>query len=176
MPNLIAEAAQKRDKQRFENVVTAFLDNIGSSVNPKTLPCTEVGNKRWFFDEANYTLSDLMEQKYIAMYMQPEQYTDMRRYHFSNNRNGYGIGDAKEIIYPTLRRPYNLYSAYWVDGLTEAEKENCWIQRLNYDPETEDKYNRAELERLGAYKNYLWLRKPMIWAEEAGVRKSLTAE
>lgn len=176
VPNLIAEAAQKRDKQRFENVVTAFLDNIGSSVNPKTLPCTEVGNKRWFFDEANYTLSDLMEQKYIAMYMQPEQYTDMRRYHFSNNRNGYGIGDAKEIIYPTLRRPYNLYSAYWVDGLTEAEKENCWIQRLNYDPETEDKYNRAELERLGAYKNYLWLRKPMIWAEEAGVRKSLTAE
>ena len=160
----------------FENVKTAFLDNLASKNQIKTKPCTEVGNKHWFFDEANYTLSDLMQQKYIAMYMQPEQYTDMRRYHFSNKRNNYGIGDANEIIYPTLRRPYNLYSAYWVDGLSEAEKENTWIQRLNYDPETEDKYNRPELERLGAYKNHLWLRKPMIWAEEKGARKSLTEE
>ena len=149
---------------------------MASSVTPKTKACTEVGNKHWFFDEANYTLSDLMEQKYISMYMQPEQFTDMRRYHFSDKRNNYGIGDAQEIIYPTLRRPYNLYSAYWVDGLTEAEKENTWIQRLNYDPETEDKYNRQELERLGAYKNYQWLRKPMIWAEQAGTRRSLTEE
>ncbi len=169
-------AVQNRDKLRFEHIVAAFLDNVSSNVTPKTKACTEVGNKRWFFDEANYTLSDLMEQKYIAMYMQPEQFTDMRRYHFSNKRNNYGIGDAQEIVYPTLRRPYNLYSAYWVDGLTEAEKENTWIQRINYDPETEEKYNRKELQRLGAYKNYLWLRKPMIWAEEAGVRTSLTEE
>ena len=82
----------------------------------------------------------------------------------------------KEIVYPTLRRPYNLYAAFWVDGLSEAEKENCWIQRVNYDPETEEKYNLAELERLGASKNHIWLRKPMIWAEEAGVRTSLTQE
>ena len=160
----------------FENVKAAFLDNLASTNSIKTKPCTEVGNMHWFFDEANYTLSDLMQQKYIAMYMQPEQYTDMRRYHFSNKRNNYCIGDANEIIYPTLRRPYNLYSAYWVDGLSEAEKENTWIQRINYDPETEDKYNRPELERLGAYKNHLWLRKPMIWAEEEGARKSLTEE
>ena len=91
-----------------------------------------------------------MMQKYIAMYMQPEQWTDLRRYHYSNKRNGYGIGDSKEIIYPGLRRPYNLYQAFWIDGLTDAEKENTWVQRYNYDPETEEKYNLAELERLGA--------------------------
>lgn len=170
------EKVNQTNRLRFEHIETAFLDNLASSVTPKTKACTEVGNKHWFFDEANYTLSDLMEQKYISMYMQPEQFTDMRRYHFSDKRNNYGIGDAQEIIYPTLRRPYNLYSAYWVDGLTEAEKENTWIQRLNYDPETEDKYNRKELERLGAYKNYQWLRKPMIWAEQAGTRRSLTEE
>ncbi|MBO7610229.1 MAG: SusD/RagB family nutrient-binding outer membrane lipoprotein [Muribaculaceae bacterium] len=137
---------------------------------------TERGNKHCFFNPSEFTLSDLMQQKYIAMYLQPEQWTDMRRYHYSNNRNRYGIGDNNEIIYPTLRRPYNLYAAYWVDGLTEAEKENTWIQRLNYDPETEEKYNRSELQRLGAYKNYKWLQKPMIWAHDYGEVKSLTGE
>ena len=117
-----------------------------------------------------------MIQKYIAMYMQPEQWTDMRRYHYSNDRNGYGIGDAQEIVYPTLRRPYNLYAAYWIDGMSVAQQENCWVQRLNYDPETEEKYNLAELERLGASKNPEWLKKPMIWAMDYGVRHSLTEE
>ena len=117
-----------------------------------------------------------MIQKYIAMYLLPEQWTDMRRYHYSNNRNAIGIGDAQEIIYPTLRRPYNLYAAHWIDGLTVAEQERTWIQRMNYDPETEEKYNLGELERLGASKNPQWLRKPMIWAEDYGVVKSLTED
>ena len=137
---------------------------------------TERGNKHWFFNPSEFSLSDLMQQKYIAMYLQPEQWTDMRRYHYSNNRNKYGIGDNNEIVYPTLRRPYNLYAAYWIDGLTEAEKENTWIQRLNYDPETEEKYNRKELQRLGAYKNYKWLQEPMIWAHAYGEVHSLTGE
>ena len=137
---------------------------------------SERGNKHWFFNPSEFSLSDLMQQKYIAMYLQPEQWTDMRRYHYSNNRNRYGIGDNNEIIYPTLRRPYNLYAAYWIDGLTEAEKENTWIQRLNYDPETEEKYNRSELQRLGAYKNYKWLQEPMIWAHAYGEVTSLTGE
>ena len=160
-------------QERFERICTAFFDNEQVK---KCKPCTQIGNKHWFFNPSTFTLSDLMIQKYISMYLQPEQWTDMRRYHYSNNRNGYGIGDSKEIIYPTLRRPYNLYQAFWIDGLSEEEKENCWVQRMNYDPETEEKYNLAELERLGASKNHQWLRKPMIWAEAAGVRTSLTAE
>ena len=137
---------------------------------------TDRGNKHWFFNPSEFSLSDLMQQKYIALYLQAEQWTDMRRYHYSNNRNKYGIGDNQEIIYPTLRRPYNLYAAYWIDGLTEAQKENTWIQRINYDPETEEKYNRSELERLGAYKNYKWLQEPMIWAKKYGEVTSLTGE
>ena len=161
------------NKQRYERVVKAFLDNEPTA---NTKACSQIGNKHWFFNETEYTLSDLMIQKWIAMYMQPEQWTDMRRYHYSNNRNGYGIGTANEIVYPSLRRPYNLYSAYWVDGLTDEQKENTWIQRLNYDPQTEDIYNMNEVVRVGAYKNPDWLKKPMNWALDYGVRTSLTAE
>ena len=176
-------------KARFESYVGAFLNNEKtvveyiSGVDAKTgaekiskataKACEEFGNERWFFNAADYTLSDLMMQKYIAMYMQPEQWNDMRRYHYSNNRNGYGVGGNNEIVYPSLRRPYNLYSAYWVDGLTDAQKENTWIQRLNYDPQTEDIYNKDEVVRVGAYKDFKWLQKPMIWAQDAGVRTSL---
>ncbi len=159
--------------ERFERQMTAFFDNEQTN---RCKPASEIGNKHWFFNPSEFTLSDLMIQKYIAMYMLPEQWTDMRRYHYSNNRNGYGIGDAQEIVYPTLRRPYNLYAAYWIDGLSVSEQENTWVQRINYDPESEEKYNLAELERLGASKNPQWLRKPMIWAEDYGKRTSLTED
>ncbi len=161
------------DKTRFDNQLIAFFENQKAG---KVKECTKIGNMHWFFNPSAYTLSDLMMQKYIAMYMQPEQWTDLRRYHYSNNRNGYGIGDAREIVYPALRRPYNLYQAFWVDGLTTAEKENAWVQRINYDPETEVKYNIKELQRLGAYNNHEWLRKPMNWSLDYGQRTSLTAE
>ena len=167
----------------WQGQVNAFLNNedyftYSASGNPqlKVSKVTDRGNKHWFFNPSEYTLSDLMIQKYVAMVYQPEMWTDMRRYHYSNKRNNYGIGDSNEIIYPNLRRPYNLYAAYWVDGLTETQKENTWIQRLNYDPETEEKYNRAELQRLGAYKNYKWLQEPMIWSHAYGEITSLTGE
>ena len=158
----------------------AFLDNEEYYIikkNKKIVyvrPVSERGNEHWFFEEANFTLYDLMTQKYIAMYLQPEQFTDMRRYHFSNRRNNYGIGDANEIVYPNLRRPYNLYAAYWIDGLTDEQKENLWVQRIPQDPDTEGKYNRSELERLGAFNNYKWLQKPLIWANAKGEVTSLT--
>lgn len=163
----------------WEGQVNAFLNNEAlkdSRGNILIKPVTEKGNKTWFFEPSTFTLHDLMTQKYIAMYMQPEQWTDLRRYHYSNKRNNYGIGDKGEIVYGNLRRPYNLWAPYWIDGLTDAQKENTWIQRIQYDPETEEKYNRAELERLGAYRNYKWLQKPMNWALDYGQRTSLTAE
>ena len=162
--------------------VNAFLNNEeaieekNGKTSVRVRRVSERGNKRWYFEEASFNLEALMTQKYIAMYMQPEQWTDMRRYHYSNKRNNYGIGDAQEIVYPKLRRPYNLYSAYWIDGLTDEQQENTWVQRIPQDPDTEGKYNRSELERLDAYNNYKWLQKPMIWAQDRGVRTSLTAE
>lgn len=110
-----------------------------------------------FMPEATFDIGHLMRQKYVCMYLQAEQWTDMRRYKYSNNINQTRFDGV--IIYPNLRRPFNLYQAYWGDN------ENAWVQRLNYDPETEEKYNRKELIRLGAYKNSEWLRKPMIWAQ-----------
>lgn len=178
-------------KARFESYKGAFLSGektvveYVSGVDSKTgalktskataKSVKEFGNERYFFNASEYTLSDLMMQKYISMYMQPEQWTDMRRYHYSNKRNGIGVGTANEIVYPSLRRPYNLYSAYWVDGLSDTEKESTWIQRLNYDPQTEDVYNKDEVIRVGAYKDFKWLRKPMIWAQNPGEVTSLTS-
>lgn len=176
------EKAQEADKTRWERMVQAFLyndDNGEGWLGTKrgnTKPVDQIGNETFFFPTSadQYSLSKLMTQKWIAMYMQPEQWSDMRRYHYSNTRNGYMVNG--EIVYPKLKRPYNLYSAYWMDGYTEAQKENLWIQRLNYDPQTEDIYNKDEVVRLGAYKDHKWLQKPMIWANDQGVRTSLTAE
>lgn len=114
-----------------------------------------------YIPEDGFNIGHLMRQKYIAMYLQPEQWTDMRRYAYSNEQNEIKYDGV--IIYPTLRRPYNLYEPYWG---SRADKDGKWIQRINYDPETEEKYNRAELERLGAFRNPEWLKKPMIWGKQ----------
>ncbi len=136
--------------------------------------------------EALFTIADLMQQKYVAMYMQPELWTDVRRYNYSSKTNGIAYDgqyvytiktchDGTRNVNPTnfsveysLTRPYNLYEPYWNTptefGTNARFSPNAWITRLNYDPETEDKYNRKELERLGAYKNPEWLKKRMIWA------------
>lgn len=170
--------------EQWNAQVDAFLNNKlyqtydkrSKKYVDRVRPVSERGNEIYFFDEVNFDLERLMKQKYIAMYMQPEQWTDMRRYHYSNKRNNYGIGDNNEIVYKGLRRPYNLYASYWIDGLTDEQQENTWVQRVPQDPDTEGKYNREQLELLGAYNNYKWLQKPMIWALERGERTSLTAE
>jgi hypothetical protein len=136
--------------------------------------------------EALFTIADLMQQKYVTMYMQPEMWTDVRRYNYSSKTNGIaydgvfvytvtnchdgtnGVTATNYKLEYSLTRPYNLYEAYWNTadnfGTNAKFSPNAWITRLNYDPETEDKYNRIELERLGAYKNPEWLKKRMIWA------------
>lgn len=171
-PSGVGPANTAAAKNLFENLKRRFFEN---TVEGKMLPLSDFGNKHYFFkNAAEYTLSDLMMQKYIALYLQPEQWTDLRRYHYSNKRNGYMVNN--EIIYPALRRPYNLYPPHWIDGLSASEQENCWIQRLNYEPTTEEAFNKAEVEKLGAFENHEWLRKPMIWAMEKGERTDLISE
>jgi len=136
---------------------------------------------------AVFTIADLMQQKYVAMYLQPELWTDVRRYNYSSKTNGIaydgvfvytvtnchdgtnGVLPANFRLEFSLTRPFNLYEPYWNTpaefGINARFSPNAWITRLNYDPETEDKYNRKELERLGAYKNPDWLKKRMIWAQ-----------
>lgn len=108
-----------------------------------------------YFPADGFNIGHIMRQKYVCLYLQPEQWTDMRRYNYSCEENG--IQYDNTYVYPGLKRPNNIYETHWGDD------PKAWINRINYDPETEEKYNKAELERLGAYKNYQWLRKPMIW-------------
>lgn len=108
-----------------------------------------------YFPADGFNIGHIMRQKYVCLYLQPEQWTDMRRYNYSCEENG--IQYDNTYVYPGLKRPNNIYEAHWGDD------PKAWINRINYDPETEEKYNKAELERLGAYKNYQWLRKPVIW-------------
>ena len=108
-----------------------------------------------YFPADGFNIGHIMRQKYVCLYLQPEQWTDMRRYNYSCEENG--IQYDNTYVYPGLKRPNYIYEAHWGDD------PKAWINRINYDPETEEKYNKAELERLGAYKNYQWLRKPMIW-------------
>ena len=108
-----------------------------------------------YFPADGFNIGHIMRQKYVCLYLQPEQWTDMRRYNYSCEENG--IQYDNTYVYPGLKRPNNIYEAHWGDD------PKAWINRINYDPETEEKYNKAEFERLGAYKNYQWLRKPMIW-------------
>ena len=37
---------------------------------------------------AGFTIAHIMQQKYVAMYLQPEQWCDVRRYNYSSSLNG----------------------------------------------------------------------------------------
>jgi hypothetical protein len=137
--------------------------------------------------ESLFTIADLMQQKYVVMYLQPEQWNDLRRYNYSSKTNGisydnvpvYTVATCHKLtgtgfnisdftVEYSLRRPFNLHEPFWMQpedfGQNADLSPNAWIARLNYDPETEEKYNKKELERLGAYRNHEWLKKRMIWA------------
>ena len=130
---------------------------------------------------SKFTIADLMQQKYVAMYLLPEQWTDMRRYNYSSSQNGISyvapgqnpvyVYDVKNVHNGTnalfakdaanfnktysLHRPFNLYEAYWCTpedyGVNATLSPNAWVNRLNADTETETKYNKKELEKNGYY-------------------------
>lgn len=181
----------KGDKTAAYNTTVDAVKKNMERVGVTTENATKLNYYNKFFEiklpgESLFTLSDLMQQKYVAMYMQPELWTDVRRYNYSSKTNGIaydgnfiytvttcpdgtnGVLPANFKVEYSLTRPYNLYEPYWNTadcyGTNAKFSPNAWITRLNYDPETEDKYNRKELERLGAYKNPEWLKKRMIWA------------
>lgn len=148
------------------------LDRYGvpATSTPRKNYLTGTYKTKYFPEGNSFTIKHLMHQKYVCMYLQPEQWTDLRRYNYSNNVNKITYDGV--VVYPTLKRPYNLYEPYWlVDKNADGTSKDVWIQRINYDPETEEKYNKKELERLGAYRSSEWLKKPMIWAVNNGAHK-----
>ena len=126
----------------------------------------------------NFTIADLMQQKYVAMYLLPEQWTDMRRYNYSSSTNGIAyaypgsvpvyVYDVKNVhngrnaifskdapnfcLEYSLRRPYNLYEVYWDTsdnyGVNAQLSPNAWVTRVGH---LSNMFNKKELERFGYY-------------------------
>ena len=142
-----AEAAfQTNDKARaytaYINGIKANFTKLGISDKVDAYLATSAVAQ----SSAALTLSQIMMQKYIALYLQPEAWADMRRYNYSAN------------VYTGLQYPVNALAVY----------EGKWIQRLPYDPETEYKYNPKEIERLGA-KEQTWIVKKIWWVENSNL-------
>ena len=125
---------------------------------------------------ATFTIADLMQQKYVAMYLQPEQWTDMRRYNYSSSTNGIAyaragqapvyvydvknVHNGKNVLFAkdsanfclnySLHRPYNLCEKYWWTaedfGVNAKLSPNAWLMRIV--PSVTNR-NFKELERLG---------------------------
>ena len=126
----------------------------------------------------NFTIADLMQQKYVAMYLLPEQWTDMRRYNYSSSTNGIAyaypgsvpvyVYDVKNVhngrnaifskdapnfcLEYSLHRPYNLYEVYWGTsdnyGVNAKLSPNAWVTRVGH---LSNMFNKKELERFGYY-------------------------
>ncbi|MCK5907943.1 MAG: SusD/RagB family nutrient-binding outer membrane lipoprotein, partial [Flavobacteriales bacterium] len=92
-------------------------------------------------------LSDIMMQKYVALYLHHENWVDMRRHGYDEN------------IYRGLKRPRNLVWYF------SEEADNVWIERLPYDTQTEEIFNKPQLVEMGAYQNPDWLKKKLFWAK-----------
>ena len=173
--------ATKKSMERY-GIVEAFL----SDNNPTKYDGGPKDQYTRFFNiklpgAGKLTIADIMQQKYVAMYLQPEQWTDMRRYNYSSSANGisYALpGQAPVYVYDvknvhngsitlfnkdsvnfnktySLHRPFNLYEAYWCTpedyGKNATLSPNAWVNRLNADTETETKYNKKELEKNDYY-------------------------
>ncbi|TYR37068.1 SusD/RagB family nutrient-binding outer membrane lipoprotein [Sphingobacterium phlebotomi] len=92
----------------------------------------------------NLKISDIMMQKWIALYLQAESWVDIRRYHYS-------VDAYPDLYYPRFAL---------------AEWGGRYIQRFVYDPQTEYIYNPKEISRLGADKRD-WVFTPLWWVEKS---------
>ena len=226
--------ATKYNMQRYGLNEAEIINDYTKDDKGNTVPSSRNWQYKRFWKikfeqrQADWNIADIMQQKYVAMYLQPEQWTDLRRYNYSSSSNGIqyngvfvynvlgthnGNGTAedpeKEPSKPgrprpryyedslgvnwdaeyALRRPYNLYEAYWCKPEDEGKgvelSPNAWINRLNADTETETKYNKEQLWINGYYQtdangnaildaqgnkilDYRILKKRMIWAKKGG--------
>lgn len=129
-----------------ESAYNSYIDGIISDMERLEVSSSEINeyldNPEFVVQSADkITLSDIIIQKLIAMYLQPEAWVDMRRHNWSTE------------IYPGLTRPSNVIDAFGEDQ---------WIARIPYNMETEYIYNLPEIERLGA-KDPAFLAKKLWW-------------
>ena len=208
--------ATKENMKRYDIIESLLIDS-----DPTSYTGGPLDQYHRFFNiklpgAGKFTIADLMQQKYVAMYLLPEQWTDLRRYNYSSSENGISYvhpsaGHAPVYVYDvknvhngknnvfkddsvnfraeySLHRPYNLYEAYWCQpddyGKNAPLSPNAWVARLNADTETETKYNKKELDRMGYYTtnaagekilDYRILKKRMIWAHNTS-GKAISAD
>ncbi|MCC3157545.1 SusD/RagB family nutrient-binding outer membrane lipoprotein [Hymenobacter sp. 15J16-1T3B] len=91
------------------------------------------------------TLKHIMEQKYIAMFLNPESWSDLRRMDFS------------PTIYPNLKYPAGAYSAL----ATKPDPKDRWPRRM-LPGATEALYNPQEVAKLGA-NDADYISRPLWW-------------
>lgn len=103
-----------------------------------------LGSAKLVQDAQDLQISDIMMQKWVALYLQAESWVDIRRYDYS------------KVAYPDL-----YYPKY---ALAEWGGRN--IQRFVYDPQTEYVYNPKEIARLGANARD-WVFTPLWWSEKS---------
>lgn len=139
-------------------------------------------------DAGNFSIADLMQQKYVAMYLQSEQWNDMRRYNYSSSANGIayvepntgiptyvydvhnvhnGIAaqfnkDAENYtVQYNLRRPYNLYEPYWCvpSNYANAVNEDAGLSPNAWVMQMSIPTNNHE-------DNHIHFTKRIIWAQK----------
>ncbi|TKC05120.1 SusD/RagB family nutrient-binding outer membrane lipoprotein [Pedobacter frigoris] len=141
-------AFKKEDKptahEAYKAGIEANLRRLGVSEQDIT---AYMGSSKVISSAGNLKISDIMMQKYVALYLQPETWVDMRRYGYS------------ATAYPGIYYPKNAL----------AEWQGKWIQRLPYDKQTEYIYNPREIERLGAGARS-WTFTPVWWAEQSQLK------
>lgn len=94
---------------------------------------------------AALTLKNIMEQKYIAMFLNPESWSDLRRMDFS------------QTIYPNLKYPAGAYSAL----ANKPDPKDRWPRRL-LPGATEVLYNPQQVAAQGASEPD-YIGRPMWW-------------
>jgi len=99
----------------WQDGIRTSMTKIGVSTADAT---TYLNNAAVNVGAVNLTLSNIMTQKYVALFLNPEVWTDMRRYDYSTN------------VYRNLALPENL----------SPDLQGRWIQRMSY-PSSENSRN-----------------------------------
>jgi len=117
----------------WENGVRANMEKLGVASTDIDDYIANSG-----IDASNITIADVMNEKYIATFLQFEAWNDMRRY-------DYGDGNS---TYPGFSRPF------------EANPDVTWVRRVMY-PLTEENRNGANVD--AAKGDNYGMDKPVTW-------------
>lgn len=171
-------AATKHNMERYGLAVSKIEDP-----NDKTIGTNMRNWYNRFFEKKlpgadAFTIADLMQQKYVAMCLQPEQWVDMRRYNYSSATNDVkydnvhvytvkNVHNGKRSAFKqdgaNYTEEYSLQMPHHLDSVTVSQLNGNWINRVTIEQTTQKQYFEEELKRLNIEQNVQWLGNKMIW-------------